>query len=183
MRFCSDCGSAVSLSTPAGDTLQRAVCDACGKIHYSNPRIVTGCVLEHQGEILLCRRSIEPRSGFWTLPAGFLEDGETMAEGAAREAMEEALAPSGPLTLYTIMDVPGARQVHVMFRGPLAEPTWGVGAESSEVAMVSPDRIPWEELAFPSVEFTLRRYIEDLANGSFGVYETVVRRRLDGSPG
>jgi ADP-ribose pyrophosphatase YjhB (NUDIX family) len=181
MRFCSDCGGVVSLRVPEGDNRPRAVCDACGRIHYSNPLIVTGCLLEHQGKILLCRRAIEPRAGLWTLPAGFLENGETMAEGAAREALEEALAPADSLSLYTVMDVPGAHQVHVMFRGKLREPTWGVGAESSEVVLLEPDRIPWDELAFPSVEYTLRRYVDDLAHGAFRLHATVERRRLGGS--
>jgi ADP-ribose pyrophosphatase YjhB (NUDIX family) len=181
MRFCSECGGPVSLSIPAGDTRPRAICQACGQIHYSNPRVVTGCVLEHQGRILLCRRSIEPRAGFWTLPAGFLEDGETMADGAQREAMEEALAPAVALTLFAIMDVPGVCQVHVMYRGELATPTWGVGEESSEVVLAEPSAIPWDQLAFPSVEYTLRRYMADRSAGVFGLHTTTVRRRMDGS--
>jgi len=182
MRFCSNCGAAVNLRVPEGDTRPRAVCEACGSVHYSNPRVVTGCVLVHQGQILLCRRAIEPRSGYWTVPAGFLEDGESMADGAAREAMEEALAPATDLTLFAVMDVPTVRQVHVMYRGSLAAPTWGVGEESSAATLVAPADLPWSELAFPSVEFTLRRYLEDLERGSFGdVHCCVIERRLDGS--
>lgn len=177
MQHCPDCGAPTEQRVPEGDERSRAVCTACGAIHYSNPRVVTGCVLTRAGRILLCLRDIEPRAGFWTVPAGFLEDGETMAEGAAREAREEALARCGPLELFATVDVPQVRQVHVMFRGELLDDAWGAGAETRSAELVAPQDLPWDELAFGSVRYTLERYLEDLAAGSFSVHTTVIRPR------
>ena len=119
MKFCSACGHAVSLKTPDQDTIPRYVCDACGVIHYENPKIVVGCVVEHEGKILLCKRAIEPRYGYWTVPAGFMENEETLQEGAARETLEEALAEVEVGEMFAVVDVVRARQVHVMFRATL----------------------------------------------------------------
>jgi len=165
MNFCPQCGARVEFRVPPGDHLARHVCDACGTIHYQNPRIVVGCVPEHQGRILLCRRAIEPRRGFWTVPAGFFENGETLQQGAARESREEALAEVEIGSLLSVVHVLHARQVHVFFRGTLLEPQFGAGPESLEVELVRPEEIPWPQLAFPSTEFSLRRYLEDRAAG------------------
>ncbi len=119
MKFCSACGHAVSLKTPDQDTIPRYVCDACGVVHYENPKIVVGCVVEHQNKILLCKRAIEPRYGYWTVPAGFMENEETLQEGAARETREEALAEVEVGEMFAVVDVVRARQVHVMFRATL----------------------------------------------------------------
>jgi len=146
---------------PPGDNLPRAVCTACGSIHYQNPRIVVGCVPEWQGRILLCQRAIEPRRGFWTTPAGFMENGETLQAAAARESLEEAQARVRIGSLLSITHVLHAAQVHVNFRATLLEGTFGVGAESLQVDLYPEADIPWGEIAFPSIEFALRSYFED----------------------
>ena len=163
MNFCSQCGARVALRIPPGDNLPRYVCDACGTIHYQNPKLVVGCVPEHDGRIVLCRRAIEPRHGFWTVPAGFMENGETLQRAAARESLEEALIDVEIGSLLCIADVLYAHQVHVFFRGRLRSPSYGAGVESLETKLVRPEDIPWSELAFPSTEFALRRYLEDRA--------------------
>jgi ADP-ribose pyrophosphatase YjhB (NUDIX family) len=122
---------------------------------------VVGCVAEHEGSIVLCRRGIEPRRGYWTMPAGFMENGETLQQAAARESREEALIDVDIGSLLAIVHVLYAHQVHVFFRGRLRNPSYGAGAESLEVKLVRPEQIPWPELAFPSTEFALRRYLDD----------------------
>jgi ADP-ribose pyrophosphatase YjhB (NUDIX family) len=146
------------------------VCPACGTIHYQNPKLIVGCVAEHDGRILLCRRAIEPRLGYWTIPAGFMENGETLQAGAAREAAEEAEAEVEIGSLLAVVNVVHAHQVHVMFRARLPKPEFGAGAESLEVELVSPEDIPWPEMAFPSVEFALRQYLADRERGTEGVH-------------
>ena len=178
MNFCSQCGARVELRVPPGDHLARHVCDACGTIHYQNPRLVVGCVPEHQGRILLCRRAIEPRRGFWTVPAGFFENGETLQQGAARECREEALAEVEVGSLLSVVHVLHAQQVHVFFRATLLEPQFGAGPESLEVQLIQPQEIPWPQLAFPSTEFSLRRYFEDLAAGVESHHFASLERRL-----
>jgi ADP-ribose pyrophosphatase YjhB (NUDIX family) len=178
MKFCSQCGGAVQLRVPEGDNLPRHVCDACGAIHYVNPRLVVGCVPEHQGRILLCRRAIEPRRGYWTVPAGFMENGETLQEAAARESREEALAEVDVGSLLTVVHVLHAEQVHVFFRATLAAERYAAGPESLEVALVAPQEIPWDDIAFPSTDYTLRRYLEDRAAGTEDHHFTTIDRRL-----
>lgn len=165
MKFCSQCGQPVELKIPPGDNLPRYVCTACGTVHYRNPTMVVGCVPDHEERILLCRRSIEPRAGYWTVPAGFLENGETLAEAAARETLEEAMATVSIGRLFAIANVTHARQVHIMFEGVLLGDTFGAGHETLEAALFADVDIPWSEIAFPSVEFALRRYLEDRASG------------------
>jgi ADP-ribose pyrophosphatase YjhB (NUDIX family) len=178
MNFCTHCGARVELRTPAGDHLPRHVCDACGSIHYQNPRLIVGCVPEHGGRILLCRRAIEPRLGFWTVPAGFMENGETLQEAAARESHEEALAQVDIGSLLSIVHVLHAHQVHVFFRARLPKAEFAAGPESLEVALVAEADIPWQDIAFPSTEFTLRRYLEDRAAGREPHHFSVVNRRI-----
>jgi ADP-ribose pyrophosphatase YjhB (NUDIX family) len=170
MNFCSNCGQPVSRRVPPGDQVPRFVCDACGTIHYENPKLVAGCVPEWQGQILLCRRAIEPRRGFWTVPAGFMENGETLMAAAAREAAEEALAVVEIGSLLAIFHALRAQQVHVFFRARLSEPRFGVGTESLEVKLVEERDVPWDELAFPSGIFALRRYFADRAAGREDVH-------------
>jgi ADP-ribose pyrophosphatase YjhB (NUDIX family) len=170
MKFCSDCGQPLSVRVPPGDHLPRFVCDACGSIHYENPKLVAGRVPEYQGQILICRRAIEPRRGFWTIPAGFMENGETLMGAAAREAVEEACADVEIGSLLAVFHALRAHQVHVFFRGRLAEPRFGVGPESLEVKLVEERDIPWDDLAFASGIFALRRYLEDRAAGREGVH-------------
>jgi ADP-ribose pyrophosphatase YjhB (NUDIX family) len=161
MKFCSSCGQPVTRLVPEGDHLHRYVCTGCGTVHYQNPKIVAGCVPEHEGRILLCRRAIEPRLGYWTIPAGFMEMGETTLEAARREAAEEALADVEIGSLLAVVHVLHADQVHVMFRARLPLPKFGVGAESLEVMLCDEADIPWKDIAFRSVTFALRRYLDD----------------------
>ena len=165
MNFCSHCGQPVSLRVPEGDHLPRHVCTGCGTVHYQNPKIVAGCVPEHEGRILLCRRAIEPRRGYWTIPAGFMENGETTQEAARRESIEEALAEVEIGSLLAVVHVLHADQVHVMFRARLPKPEFGPGAESLEVMLCDEQAIPWQDIAFRSVDYALRRYLEDRRAG------------------
>ena len=165
MNFCSHCAQPVTLEIPAGDHMPRYVCKACGRIHYQNPKLVVGCVPAHGGRILICRRAIEPRRGYWTVPAGFMENGETLEQGAARECQEEALADVEIGSLLAVANVLSARQVHVFFRAKMRSPVFGAGVESLEAELVEPRDIPWREIAFPSTEFALRHYLEDLSAG------------------
>jgi ADP-ribose pyrophosphatase YjhB (NUDIX family) len=165
MNFCSNCGSRVALKVPQGDFLPRHVCESCGTIHYTNPKVVVGSVPEYEGRILLCRRGIEPRLGYWTIPAGFLENDETLEAGAAREAIEEAKIQVEIGSLLLLANVTSARQVHVFFRSRMLTPDFGVTHESTEVKLVDERDIPWDELAFPSTEAALRCFVADRAAG------------------
>jgi ADP-ribose pyrophosphatase YjhB (NUDIX family) len=177
MNFCSHCGQPVALTVPTGDHLPRYVCAACGTVHYQNPKIVAGCVPEYQGRILLCRRAIEPRLGYWTIPAGFMEKGETTQDAARRESIEEAMAEVEIGSLLAVVHVLHADQVHMMFRARLAEPRFGAGPESLEVALVDEAEIPWQDIAFRSVDFALRRYLEDRRRGAEGHHFTTLDYR------
>jgi ADP-ribose pyrophosphatase YjhB (NUDIX family) len=178
MNFCNQCGARVELLTPPGDHLPRFVCAECGTIHYENPRVIVGCVPEYDGRILLCKRAIEPRLGYWTVPAGFLENRETLQQGAARESHEEALADVEIGSLLAMVHVLHAQQVHVFFRARLKTASFGAGPESLEVKLVRPEEIPWSDIAFPSTDFTLRRYLEDRAAGREQHYFTTFDRHL-----
>ncbi len=176
MNFCSHCGAGVSLRIPEGDSLPRFVCDRCQTIHYVNPKVVTGCIPVWQEKILLCRRAIEPRYGLWTLPAGFLENGETSMAGAAREALEEANAVVEDLRLYGLFNLPHIDQIYMMFRGNLRHGQAAAGAESLEVQLFAENDIPWQELAFPVVAESLRLFFADRRSGRYGIhYADVVR--------
>jgi ADP-ribose pyrophosphatase YjhB (NUDIX family) len=167
IKFCNSCGAAVVHRIPEGDNLQRAVCDACGIVHYQNPKIVVGCLPTLGDRILLCKRAIEPRYGLWTLPAGFMENNESAAEGAAREAMEEANAKVEIEDLYTVYSIPQISQVYMMFRARLVDPAVSAGVESLEVKLVTEDEIPWDQLAFAMVKLTLQHFLEDRRRGVF----------------
>lgn len=167
MKFCSQCAGVVELRIPEGDNRERHVCKDCGAIHYENPRIVTGCLPEWNDRVLLCRRAIAPRHGFWTLPAGFLENGETTLQGAARETMEEANARVDVQSLYTTFNLPHIDQVYMLFRARLLDLDFSPGDESLEVALFDETQIPWGELAFPVVVETLKLYFADRARGEF----------------
>jgi len=161
MKYCAECGHAVEHKVPPGDHLPRYICPSCGTIHYQNPKIVAGCVPEHEGRILLCRRAIEPRHGYWTIPAGFMENGETTQEAARRESIEEACAEVEIGSLLAVVHVLHADQVHVMFRAVLPKQEFAAGAESLEVMLCAEADVPWQDIAFRSVEFALRRYFDD----------------------
>ena len=169
MRFCSHCGQAVELKIPTGDDRHRHVCLHCDAIHYQNPRVIVGCLVSSGDRILLCRRAIEPRHGFWTLPAGFLENGETTLQGAERETWEEAGARVTNATLYRLFDLPHIDQLYMFYRGELAGDVFAAGTESLEVALFREDEIPWSELAFPVVIETLREYLQDRRSGDYPV--------------
>ena len=170
MKFCSSCGAAVVQRIPEGDSLVRSVCVDCGTVHYENPKMVVGCIPEWEDRILLCRRAIEPRYGFWTLPAGFLENGESVAAGAARETLEEAEARVEIGALYTFYNLTHINQVYLMFRGRLLDLDYGAGAESLEVRLFREEEIPWDQMAFRAVAETLRHYFADRATGQFGFH-------------
>ena len=170
MNFCSQCGAPVSLRIPEGDNLPRYICDACGTVHYQNPKIVAGCIPEWNGAILLCRRAIEPRYGLWTLPAGFMENGETTEQAAARETLEEARARVRIDSLYAVFSIPHINQVYMVFRGSLPAPEFGAGDESLEARLFEEHEVPWKELAFQVMRETLRRYFADRRRGDFGVH-------------
>jgi ADP-ribose pyrophosphatase YjhB (NUDIX family) len=165
MRFCPNCAGPGTQQVPDGDHLPRSVCTACGAIHYRNPKLIAGCVPEHGGRILICRRAIEPRRGYWTVPAGFMEVGETLQQAAARECQEEALARVDVGDPVAIVHVLHAEQVHLLFRATLADGAFGIGPESLETVLCDERDIPWRDIAFASVEFTLRRYFADRAAG------------------
>ncbi len=160
MEYCSSCGNKVLLQVPEGDNRERAVCQACGTIHYLNPKNVVGCLLEWQGKVLLCKRAIEPRYGYWTLPAGFMENNETIMEGAAREAYEEANAVAEDMQLFGVYNLPRISQVYIMFKGRLKDGKASSGDESLDVKLFDEDEIPWNELAFPVITEALQRYYE-----------------------
>lgn len=167
MNFCSACGATVSFRIPQGDSLPRHVCDTCGEIHYSNPKLVVGAVAEHEGKILLCRRAIEPRLGLWTLPAGFMENSETTADAAARETLEEACARIEVIDAFSMVSIPHISQVHLFYRARLPEPAFSPGEESLDVALFDEQDIPWDELAFRSVRLALEHYLADRRSGRF----------------
>ncbi len=160
IKYCTKCGASVSLRVPDDDNRERWICDGCGYIHYQNPLVVVGCVPEQDGRILLCKRAIEPRYGYWTVPAGFMELGESLAEGAARETMEEACATVEIGHLFASVDVIEAGQLHLFFTAKLVS-DFRPGAESLEVALFEKKDIPWDEIAFPSGHYALQQYFDD----------------------
>jgi len=167
MNFCSACGARVEQRVPTGDTLPRFVCAQCGIIHYENPKIVVGCIPEWENRILLCRRAIEPRIGLWTVPAGFMENGETTAQGAQRETLEEANARVEMLGLYALFNIPHINQVYMLFRARLLDLDFRAGAETLETALFEEQQIPWDRLAFATVKRTLKLYFSDRQDGTF----------------
>ncbi|WP_111497650.1 MULTISPECIES: NUDIX hydrolase [Marinobacter] len=178
MNYCSHCGKPVTHRIPEGDNRHRYVCDHCDRIHYENPRIVAGTVPIWNGQVLLCRRAIEPRKGYWTLPAGFMENSETTVEAAVRETQEEALAAVNVDGLYTILHVPHIDQVHMFFRASLTDGSFGAGEESLDAQLFPLADIPWEELAFPTIRETLEYFVEDIERDDFPLHIGDIRRRL-----
>jgi len=171
MNYCSNCGSAdLRTEVPAGDNRARIVCGNCGEIHYRNPKVVAGCLPVWEGKVLLCRRAIEPRAGYWNIPAGFLEIGETVEEGAIREVWEEAEARVRLVGLQTVFTFTNYWHVYLQFIGELEGGQYGVGQESAETKLFSEAEIPWGEIAFESSRFALQRYFEDLKTGSFKLH-------------
>lgn len=178
MKFCSHCGSPVNLAIPEGDNRPRHVCTSgdCGIIHYQNPNIVAGCLIEHGESLLLCKRAIEPRYGYWTVPAGFMELGESQAEGAARETLEEACAKVEIGHLFASVDVIDAGQVHLFFTARLLS-DFAPGDESLEVRLFDREQIPWDDIAFQSGHYALQKYFEDRGQNN-GVHIHELRRAM-----
>lgn len=172
MNFCPKCGSIVEQAIPEGDNRLRDICTSpsCGKIHYQNPRVITGCIVESEEKILFCRRAIQPRYGLWTLPAGFLENSETISEGAARETMEEANADVEVIDLFSVFTLAHINQVYMLFRATLKTPHFGPGMESLEVELLDESQVPWDQLAFAAITETMRLYFADRKAGGFRTY-------------
>jgi len=157
----------VETRVPPSDERARSVCTVCGNIHYQNPKVVVGCIPEYEDRILLCRRDIEPRRGKWTLPAGFLENGESVREGAMRETYEEAQLRAEIVAPYRLFDLVFVNQIYLMFRARILVPEYGSTPESSEVKLIHEKDIPWENIAFPVIEKTLLHYFRDRKKGTF----------------
>ena len=160
MNFCSNCAKKLIKKIPDGDNRQRFVCESCNQIYYENPKIIAGCLPIYRNRVLLCRRAIAPRKGYWTLPAGFLENGESIEEGALRETREEAKLDVNDVQLFTVISVPKINQVYSFFIGEIANKDFGPTPESSEVKLFHIDKIPWDELAFRTVKLTIEQYLE-----------------------
>lgn len=171
MKYCHQCASPLVSRIPEGDDKLRFCCDDCGSIFYQNPKNIVGTLPVYQDQVLLCKRAIEPRLGKWTLPAGFMENGESSLDGAIRETIEEAGAnvkvSNG--SLYTLFNLPNINQVYMFFRADMQDLDFAAGAESLEVALFKEQDIPWDELAFPVVKSTLEYYFQDLATQRFPV--------------
>ena len=170
MKFCSDCGSPGSYAIPEGDTHSRFICGACHRIHYRNPRIIAACIPIESGKILMCKRAIEPRKGFWTIPGGFLEEGECVEAGAVRETREEACAEVRITNLHAMYSIPHISQVYLVFLADLQNGRFAPGVESQAVELFSIDDLPRKDIAFSAVRFSLDKYIERLESGYTGTY-------------
>jgi ADP-ribose pyrophosphatase YjhB (NUDIX family) len=170
IKHCKACGGEAPYSIPPDDNRERAICKVCGTIHYENPLNVVGTVPVWNDRVLLCRRNIEPRYGLWTLPAGFMELGETTAEGAVRETVEEAGARIDLQGLFTVLNVVRVGQVHLFYRATLRDTDFAPGPETIEAQLFREDEVPWDELAFRTVRETLLRYFEDRKRGTFEVH-------------
>ncbi|MBT3043942.1 MAG: NUDIX hydrolase [Candidatus Thiodiazotropha sp. (ex Codakia orbicularis)] len=176
MKYCSQCGAEVEVRVPEGDNRPRHVCIICSTVHYQNPKIVVGCIPVWEQQILLCRRAIEPRYGLWTVPAGFMENGETSQQGAARETLEEACARVEVEGLYTLFNLPHINQVYLLFRSRLLDLDFAAGEESLEVKLFDEQEIPWEKLAFPVIKESLRLYYADRETGKYPLRSgTIIR--------
>lgn len=170
MKFCSHCGHHLIQITPPHDNRLRHVCEACGTVHYQNPTVITGCVAEWQGQILLCQRAIAPGVGSWTVPAGYMEIGETMEQAALREAREETGADIEIDCLYSVFDIKHMNQVYIIYRGRLRSPQFAPGEECQDVRLFSPADIPWDQLFYPAIGDLLQRFKDDLESGCSSLY-------------
>ncbi len=165
MNFCSHCGQPVERRVPAGDHLLRHICPRCDYIHYQNPKVVTGCIPVWEDKVLLCRRAIEPRLGYWTFPAGYLEMGETSGQGAARETLEETGVEVAVGALLAVINVPHISQIYMVYRARALSAAHHPTLESSETELVSEADIPWREIAFPTIYHSLKFFFDDRSAG------------------
>ena len=176
MKFCGDCGSKVEKRIPEGDNLERDCCTKCDSIHYSNPKVIVGTVPIKDNKVLLCKRAIQPRYGLWTLPAGFLENGETIEEGAFRETKEETNTEVKMGNLYAIFNIPQINQVYMLHLAEVINEDYSKTSESLEVEFFSESEIPWQELAFPFVPTTLKNYFKDCKKGEYPLTTQIIER-------
>lgn len=174
IKHCRACGTEVAYRVPPADNRERAVCPACGEIHYQNPLNVVGTLPVWEDQVLLCRRNIEPRFGFWTLPAGFLELGESASAGAMRETVEEAGARVELGALFTVLDVVRVGQLHLFWLARMLDASLAPGPETIEARLFSEAEVPWDQLAFRTVRQTLEHFFADRASGRFGVHTGVI---------
>ncbi len=174
MAFCMRCGAVAESSIPPNDSRQHIVCTQCDFIHYENPKVICGLLATWQDKVLLCRRAIEPRYGLWTLPAGFMEIGETMAEGANRECQEEAEGEGVEPQLYCLYDLPHIGQIYALYRGELKDGLFGAGSESLECALFAESDIPWDDLAFRAIQQTLKHFFHDRRTGVFPIHHEMI---------
>ncbi|MCU7905794.1 MAG: NUDIX hydrolase [Candidatus Thiodiazotropha sp. (ex Epidulcina cf. delphinae)] len=183
MKYCSHCGSQVEIRVPEGDNRPRHVCNTCSTVHYQNPKMVVGCIPVWERKVLLCRRAIEPRYGLWTVPAGFMENGETSRQGAVRETLEEACARVEVEGLYTLFNLPHINQVYLLFRSRLLDLDFTAGDESLEVLLFEEQQIPWERIAFPVIRESLRLFFVDREAGEFPLRGGTILRTAEASKG
>lgn len=170
MKYCCFCRAELIYEIPDDDNRHRYICKSCDTVHYQNPKIVAGCIPVWEDQILLCKRAIEPRLGYWTLPAGFMELGETSLEAGIRETLEEANAQVEVQDLFAVFNLPHVDQVYLMFRSRLIDLEFSPGAESQAVQLFKEEDIPWDELAFTTVRVTLMLYLEDRQQGNFRLH-------------
>ena len=176
MKYCNNCGNEVELRIPDDDNLPRYCCNKCSAIHYQNPKVVVGTVPVRERKILLCKRAIDPRYGLWTLPAGFLENGETIEQGAFRETKEETKTEVKMGKLYAIFNIPQISQIYMLFLAEVLKEDFGKTSESLEVSLFEEENIPWEELAFPFVPLVIKHYLNDKKSNRFDLrIETIER--------
>ena len=179
MKYCPSCAGEIELSTPEGDHLPRHTCTLCGTIHYQNPKIVSGCLPFYEDKVLLCKRAIEPRKGFWTLPAGFMENNESTEDGALRETREEANAEVTLLHLYTLTSIVHVNQVQFLYLAEMNSKTFSPSIESEEVRLFSEEEIPWDHLAFQTINNALKYYFSDRKKQHYPLRQLEMRSNKD----
>lgn len=177
MKYCCYCSADLIYAIPDDDNRHRYICKSCDTIHYQNPKIVAGCIPVWEDQVLLCKRAIEPRLGYWTLPAGFMELGESTLEAGIRETLEEANARVEVEDLFAVFSLPYVGQVYMMFRSSLVDLDFSPGVESLEVQLFKEEDIPWDELAFTTIRATLKLYFEDRRQGQFSIHTGDVVKR------
>ncbi len=171
MKYCSNCAAELHIAIPEGDNLPRHICSQCDTIHYQNPKIIAGCLPVYEDKVLLCRRAIEPRLGFWTLPAGFMENYESTEQAALRETREEANAEVRILSLYTLTSIVHVNQVQLIYLAQMDKPEYSISSESLEVALFAEHEIPWDQLAFHTIKNALTHYFEDRRQGTYPLHQ------------